>query len=263
MIDAKALARQTRFANGGRMIKAIERRHPTRVIDSHELILVDRGTLPIFEQERDHRVGPGEFVLLRAGRRHGGSADYPPGLRFRWLHFHHRGALPALPDHGAWARPDIAIDLAARLLDEQDRDDAPAGSCDLLMTLLLLECTAARPADGDDPSGLAERARQHIVAHHREPIGPGEVAAGCGCSTDHLGRLFRARFGRSLGAALHDERIASAKALLRDGGRSVGEVATACGFADPGYFRRVFKRATGTSPGAWARVHLRSRVNAR
>ena len=263
MIDAGDLASRTRFANGGRLVTAVERRHPTRVIDSHELILVERGTLPIFEQDQDYRVAAGEYVLLRAGRRHGGSADYPDDLRFRWLHFHHRGPLPALPDHGAWARSEIATDLAARLLDEQDRPDAPPGSCDLLMALLLLECTASRPADGDDPSGLAERARQHIAARHREPIGPGEVAAACGCSADHLGRLFRARYGQSLGAALQIERVASAKALLRDGGCSIAAVAAACGFADPGYFRRVFKRATGTSPGAWARMHLRSRVNAR
>ena len=51
--------------------------------------------------------------------------------------------------------------------------------------------------------------------------------------------------------------------MLQEGGLSLKEVARLCGFADAGYFRRVFHRGTGVSPSAYRRLHARVHVNTR
>lgn len=258
------LAQRVRFANGGRLLAPVHPRHAVRTIDTHELILVERGVLRMFCGTDRFSVRPGGFLHLPVGVEHGGMDDYPEDIRFTWLHFHHRGPLRGLVPSGTLARPAIAEDLAARLLDEQDRVDAPPGSRDLLMALLLLECAAAKPGlAGDDPNGLADRARRHIALHHREPISTREVAAACGCHGDHLGRLFRKRFGQTIVDALNAERVHTAKGLLRDSNYRVDAIARACGFQDAHYFRRIFHRSTGVSPRAWRGAHRRMRINAR
>ena len=73
--------------NGGLFVSRGKGTHPTRVIDSHELIFVRSGILELFEEERRFRLGPGEALVLWPGRRHGGAAPYPPDLSFFWIHF--------------------------------------------------------------------------------------------------------------------------------------------------------------------------------
>jgi AraC-like DNA-binding protein len=254
--------RTARFRNGGRYLRGPENRHPTRIIADHELIVVQRGELAIAEAGTRFRLQPDQFLHLAPGLEHGGYETYPADLIFTWLHFEAPAAvLRTLPHHGAFARPHIAADCCSRLLDEQDRDDAPAGSCDLLLHLLLLECGNSKRPDERDPSGLAEQARIFIDTHYDQPISTLEVARHCDCHPDHLGRLFKARFDRSIGQAIQALRLRQAKSLLRDSQHDIEAIARRCGFAEAHYFRRVFKRATACSPGDWRRQHRRMQVN--
>jgi len=62
-------------------------RHPDRIADSWEIIVVERGRLGLAVGEVDHDLGPGDWVLMPKGVRHHGTRDYPRDLRFAWLHF--------------------------------------------------------------------------------------------------------------------------------------------------------------------------------
>ena len=62
---------------------------------------------------------------------------------------------------------------------------------------------------------------------------------------------------------IHRRRLHDAEALLREGTDSILEVATACGFASVGHFRRVFERYHGLSPTAYRRLYARTHVNIR
>ena len=48
--------------------------------------------------------------------------------------------------------------------------------------------------------------------------------------------------------ALNDNRIERACELLAKGDASVSDVAALCGFKDPAYFIKTFKRTLGTTP---------------
>src|SRR4051812_12075559 len=61
--------------------------HPTRVIDSHELIFVKQGELDIWEDDRTFHLEAGQTLHLWPGRQHGGLKPMPLGLKFYWIHF--------------------------------------------------------------------------------------------------------------------------------------------------------------------------------
>jgi AraC-like DNA-binding protein len=262
---ALALDSSVRYHNGGRFVSRGQGRHFDRVGSDHELIIVTGGTLAMYEGDRQVDLRAGDFLHLSPGLRHGGIRDYDADTGFYWLHFEHRtpkSFAAVLPPSGRLVQPEPVIDATRRLLDAQDRSDTPPGVCNLLMLLVLFECTrVVANADEVDPSGLAERARSFIVLNHAEAIGAAEVASHCGCHPDHLGRCYRARFGRTLTEAIHDERLRRSRQLLRDSDHPIGSIALSCGYRDAHYFRRCFHRAAGMSPVAWRRLYQRQHVN--
>ncbi|MCL6614629.1 MAG: helix-turn-helix domain-containing protein, partial [Firmicutes bacterium] len=52
-----------------------------------------------------------------------------------------------------------------------------------------------------------------------------------------------------------------ARTLLMDDTKNVEEIAFACGFNDPAYFRRIFKRKQGIAPSAYRRLYAKIHVN--
>ncbi|KAF0092952.1 MAG: Transcriptional regulator AraC family [Puniceicoccaceae bacterium 5H] len=74
------------------------------------------------------------------------------------------------------------------------------------------------------------------------------------CSADYLSHLFHKETGETLIHYINRQRIAGAIDALSDTNLSISEVAWSCGFADAGYFSRIFKRLTGTTPKDYRKV---------
>ena len=68
------------------------------------------------------------------------------------------------------------------------------------------------------------------------------------CSSDYLSHLFCAQTGTRLAAYINQQRVARACHLLDDTSLNVAETAIACGYTDPGYFIRIFRRTAGMTP---------------
>jgi AraC-like DNA-binding protein len=105
------------------------------------------------------------------------------------------------------------------------------------------------------PGGLSawqERAAKELIEAHIDGSLPiARVAAVCGLSTSRFAHAFKASVGMAPHRWLLVRRVERAKELLRRGRRSLSDVALACGFADQSHFTRVFRRATGATPGDW------------
>ncbi len=78
-----------------------------------------------------------------------------------------------------------------------------------------------------------------------------ESARLAGCSTTHLTRLFRKTFGCSVGQWIHQQQAEQAKRLLCETSINISEIGLSCGFSDPSYFSRFFRKQTGYSPRAY------------
>jgi AraC-like DNA-binding protein len=80
---------------------------------------------------------------------------------------------------------------------------------------------------------------------------PADYAAALHMTPKALGKLVKARFGRTLTQLIHERLLKEAKWQLLHTARSVKEIAWDAGFADEFYFSRLFKRATGFAPTAF------------
>ncbi len=78
-----------------------------------------------------------------------------------------------------------------------------------------------------------------------------QIARDVGYTTNYLNDLTRAHTGRSVGRWITDMRMARARVFLERTDITILGVATACGYADPAYFSRAFRREHGVSPLTW------------
>jgi len=258
--------------NAGYFVSRGQGIHPTRTIDSYEVIFVHAGRLGMRETAQEFDLGPGEFLLLLPGREHGGTRPSPPELRFYWIPFlltepqrRRRGPEAyglQVPRQGSVADPDRLVNLFRRFLDDQEagRLTRLSGGLFVLEILWALSQPAGMsPADA--ATGLAQRAEQHVRTRFHEPLNTAGIAQALRCNPDYLGRVFRLVYGRTLTEAIHRCRVQQARRELLDSARNIDEIARACGYEDVGYFRRIFRRQEGMSPRAFRRLYARTHVN--
>ncbi len=106
----------------------------------------------------------------------------------------------------------------------------------------------------DTRAELVRRAAAQVRAQAGRALTLAEVAREAQVSPNYLTALFRAETGTPLGRFILEERIVLAQRRLREPGATVKAVALDLAFADPFTFSRAFKRVTGRSPQAWARL---------
>jgi AraC-like DNA-binding protein len=132
-----------------------------------------------------------------------------------------------------------------------------------VMSLLTLALAQVQGGVPDDAPVISTRdrsvylqMRQWVRDHHTDPeIDVTAVAVQFGASTRHVHRVFsKAGGGESFLDAVRHDRLDTAARLLQaaktgaSGPVSVAEIAVRCGFSDPGYFGRVFRKKYGHSP---------------
>jgi transcriptional regulator GlxA family with amidase domain len=105
----------------------------------------------------------------------------------------------------------------------------------------------SRPHDDDK----VRHAEAHMEKNYARDLSIDRLARSLGMSPRNFIRRFRAATGRMPGNYLQAMRVAVAKEMLEDGARSVQAVSSAVGYADVAFFREVFKRSTGMTPGEY------------
>ncbi len=68
------------------------------------------------------------------------------------------------------------------------------------------------------------------------------------CAPDYLSNIFHNETGITLTAYINDKRIDFAKELLENSSLNIAEISQACGYQDPGYMTRQFKKRFSESP---------------
>jgi transcriptional regulator GlxA family with amidase domain len=91
----------------------------------------------------------------------------------------------------------------------------------------------------------------HIAAHYAENLTIEQLARQARMSPRTFQRRFKASTGRLPGAYLQAQRITIARAMLEQGHHSVQQIGHAVGYEDLAFFRKVFRRETGMTPGEY------------
>lgn len=235
-------------------------------VPSIQLVYSRRGALATRIAGASFTVGPGEFVLLDNTRFYQMDMDAP-----------HEALDLMMPR--AWidrwvADPDV---LLARPLSARSGWGAPLGSLVETMVRHLDDSPSLRPllterigalltlvGEAEDAvperhrGALADRILSRIRRDFADPdLAPDAVAANLSISTRYLQALL-ARRGTSFVREVSGARLDHARDLLGDAhGRhvTIAEIAFRCGFLDPGYFARQFRKRFGVSPRDWRTEH--------
>lgn len=101
---------------------------------------------------------------------------------------------------------------------------------------------------------VVRRAEAWLAEHHREADAVAGVVAAVGIPERTLKRRFKAATGSTLIAYVQNLRIEAAKRLLETTAEPFEEVSVEVGYENPSFFRRLFKRHTGLTPGAYRRM---------
>ena len=243
--------------------------HPDRVIDSYELIFVRSGRLGIAEGGQAYEVRAGEALWMRPGVRHHGTLPHEPDLSFYWAHFYlGKGArkknATGIGQYSRPARPERVAEWFHRLLEAMECSAPESEEAGLLLLLLWRELARMQaPARPNAGEALAARAEQFVATQFHRGIHAGDVARAMACHPDYLGRVFRRAHGCTVSEAIHRRQLQEARWRLREGGQAIEDVALACGFREPRYFRKLFIAAQGVSPREYRKLHARIRVNTR
>jgi AraC-like DNA-binding protein len=168
--------------------------------------------------------------------------------------------LPARPGpclHGAGAE---AAWLAARVRAEWRRGDPCAALAieGLVLEMLAAAGRAAQRRPGAAPPWVA-RALELVRADFARALTVARIARAVGAPPAHLATAFRRHQGVTLAGAVRRRRVEAACARLADPDVALADVAAETGFADQSHLTRVFKRVTGTTPGAYRRARLARR----
>ena len=138
----------------------------------------------------------------------------------------------------------------------RESDTAQALGVEEAVVLLCDAVHAASSRGSFEPHQRLDRSIEYLDGQLMDQHRLADVARVAGVHPMHLARLFRRRFGCSMGEFVRRRRIAWACAELAHGDETITAIAHRAGFADHAHFTRTFVRITGFTP-RWYRTQIR------
>jgi len=119
-------------------------------------------------------------------------------------------------------------------------------TCATVAALDRLRTGSAHPEPAS--RAMAEQIRAYLDVHFCEPVTLGELSQMVRRSPNHVNALFGREFGLPVREYLIRRRLEKARRILAETDEPVKAAAYACGFRDPLYFSRLFRRHFGRAP---------------
>jgi AraC family transcriptional regulator len=233
----------------------------TLPMHAHErtiLAIILEGGFDLRFPARHYECPAGTLFVEPAGERHANNIG-SSGARVMVLEIPHgalredlRAGANMLDAPSARRRGDVLA--LARQLGRQAGGDTGASPADVeaLAWELIGAATDAEPVPGARGAWV-ESVRDLLHAHLDRPFRVSDLARQVGVHRVHLGRVFRERYGESLGDYHRRIRIEWAAGQLAAGAMTISDVAQRSGFADQAHFTRFFKRVKGMTPVRYTR----------
>ena len=235
-----------------------------RNLHSYLLIYTVSGRGLLKYQGESWELAAGSAVLIDCMDYH--RYRCPPGEHWEllWIHFNggsakgyyeqifSSGFTPFMPD-----QPFIFESALKRLVAVNQRKDrfTEAVSSSLIVSLLT-ELLFMRPDENavySDIPDYIKAVTRDIEQNFRNELTLDSLAEKYSVSKYHLSREFKKYTGTTVHESLITARISYAKELLCYSGKTVGEIACACGMSHVSHFIRQFEKREGLTPLAYRR----------
>lgn len=97
--------------------------------------------------------------------------------------------------------------------------------------------------------------KKYMQEHYRENLTLEEIAGAASLSASYASRLFKKTLGLSVMDHLRKVRMNEAKKLLRESEMQIDEIAVSTGYADAGYFAKVFRKTEHMTPSQYRQMY--------
>ena len=240
-----------------------------------ELFIQLRGTTEFLFPDQSFVLRPGEICVMPSGVPHAETATHGENGRFQNVVVCYYNETVAVHVAGAdnHRRPQVddihfftttlyedLVDYLNRSGDLRLHDHAACATAvkGLLLAELALLLALVEEQDAS-PYSESERVFQcqWLIRNNIDDptLTIESLAEDLRCSGGHLSRQFLKATGERIPGYINRIRLNNAIDALRKTQLSVKEIAGACGFNDPSYFTRVFRKATGVSPVQFRQEH--------
>ena len=100
----------------------------------------------------------------------------------------------------------------------------------------------------DHTHHLIKKALDYIQNNFNRDISLNEISEELNISSYYFSKLFKDETGEGFVEYMTKRRVDKAKEMLKDPQKSIKEIGSECGYSDPNYFSRSFKKYTGVTP---------------
>ena len=207
-----------------------------------------------YSRQQNREFGPATLLYHSPGKAHSDKfSSRETRLFCVWVSEEHLRAVcdhTTAGDNSAQFTHGSALQLAFRMYKEfRSLDEVSPLVIEGLTLELLAETFHAAQRDVkyfDQP--WIKRAHDLIQARFNETFVVSEIAESVGVHPVHLARVFRRRFGCTVGEYVRQLRVDFACRELSNSRKPLAEIATAAGFCDQAHLSRTLKRFTGMTP---------------
>lgn len=133
------------------------------------------------------------------------------------------------------------------------RIDSEEELCAWLVSMLERMMDAIKSHREYPSTVLLGAALRHMEEHLNEDISRDDVATVACLSPSHFSRVVKQTFGQSYTDLLARMRVDKARELLARSDKSLIQICLDCGFSDPSYFTKVFRKYTNHTPTEYRR----------
>ena len=167
------------------------------------------------------------------------------------VNFNRSGAISLPRRRNCSESPAVRRDMQKLVEEWSRRQSFYAERCTGMLYLLLCKELDIAKEGSHSPDEKIRTAIRLMGDNYRQEISIPQLAESCGISETYFRRLFTRAYGMSPLDYITHLRITYACELLRNTSLSIETVGYECGYGDPAYFCRVFKKNTGLSPSAY------------
>ncbi len=224
-----------------------------------EVYYMKEGSCSYFIDNKSYEVRAGDFILIPEGVIH--KTIYSKSLYTRWLlncstDSIPKGVLPLIPNMiYLYRNPDIVKDFEY-IYEKIMSEYAGSGifkdeilSCLIHELFYLFARNSEHRAKVETGNIFVEQTVKYIQENYASEITLPAMARMRSVSPEHLSRTFKKETGFGFSEYLTLVRLQKAEYMLKnEPGKSVSDVAYACGFNDSNYFSDKYKKAYGVSP---------------
>ncbi len=229
-----------------------------RIIDDYELILIIEGRAWYKEDKSEKReLFSGDILLIPPNKTHIFHCELDKKCTISCIHFSFKNSnFKPLSNVATIQGSDPLVNLlfrsvAAEFIKKSETSDKLVN---LMVDQILLKFYEAVKSIKVSYSKKTKQAISYIEQNYAEQFSRNKVAAYIAVTPEYLSTLIKKETGKNLVDLLMQIRLSKSFDLLKKPHMNISQVAFACGFDDPLYFSRVFKKRIGISPREYAKL---------